>query len=321
MKKKVSIIIPVYNVEKELERCIKSVLNQTYSYIEIILVNDGSTDTSYQICEKYLKKDARIKYFKKENGGLSDARNYGQERCTGDYILFLDSDDYIESEAIKRLLTEAVEGNLDIVCANAIKEEGLRKSKLINPKKPNYNIMSGQDYLISSLKNKQYTPTVWTNLYSSQFLRQHDISFIRGLLHEDTNWTPKIFLAAKSVKYIDYCFYHYIIREGSITQKKNLSQNIIDAIWTCKDLETYYLQFQPSINSRNLKVLRNSLANKYIYIMTLDKTSTKENFKQIDQDFIKRNSKTILTKIKVQLFLFNPNYYYKIKKVIRRLVG
>lgn len=119
---KVSIIVPIHNVEKYIERCTKSLISQTYRDIEILLINDGSPDNSKTICERYEKIDKRIKLYNKENGGLSDARNYGLKRAKGEYILFVDSDDYIESNTVEVLISEMKKDNLDIVAGNAVLE-------------------------------------------------------------------------------------------------------------------------------------------------------------------------------------------------------
>jgi len=111
----VSVVVPIYKVEKYIVRCIESLLNQTYKKLEIILVDDGSPDSCGKICDDYAKKDKRVKSYHKKNGGLSDARNYGMKRITGDYILFLDSDDWILEECIEILLDEALKSKSDIV--------------------------------------------------------------------------------------------------------------------------------------------------------------------------------------------------------------
>ena len=113
-KELISVIVPVFNVEKYLERCVETIVNQTYKNLEIILVNDGSTDNSGELCDELAKKDNRIKVVHKENGGLSDARNTGERESTGEYIIFIDSDDYIHHEMLNTLYTQIVEKNADV---------------------------------------------------------------------------------------------------------------------------------------------------------------------------------------------------------------
>ena len=114
----ISVIVPIYNVENYLRQCLDSILEQTFHNLEILLVNDGSTDDSGQICQEYLKKDSRIRYFEKENGGLSDARNYGIERAQGEYLTFIDSDDWVTSTYIEELYIKLQHYNADISITN-----------------------------------------------------------------------------------------------------------------------------------------------------------------------------------------------------------
>jgi len=116
MNKKVSIIVPIYNAEETLDRCIKSLINQTYKNIEIILINDGSTDNSYKICEKYKKKDKRISFFSKKNTGVSDTRNYGYKNSNGDYIMFADADDYMETNMVDKMLSVLEKEKASLTC-------------------------------------------------------------------------------------------------------------------------------------------------------------------------------------------------------------
>ena len=126
---KVSIIIPVYNVEKYLKKCLDSVVNQTLKDIEIIVVNDGSPDNSQKIIDEYAKKYSQIASYTKENGGLSDARNYGIKKSKGKYLAFIDSDDFIDHDMIKKMYNKAVKENLDIVVCNSVEvyENGLKR--------------------------------------------------------------------------------------------------------------------------------------------------------------------------------------------------
>lgn len=148
---KVSIIVPIYNVEKYIERCIKSLISQTYRDIEILLINDGSPDDSKTICERYEKIDKRIKLYNKENGGLSDTRNYGLKRAKGEYILFVDSDDYIESNTVEVLISEMKKDNLDIVAGNAVLEADGEDKKYLDITKHDKNkVTNGLEYYVTS---------------------------------------------------------------------------------------------------------------------------------------------------------------------------
>ena len=111
----ISVIVPVYNVEQYLRQCIDSILNQTYQEIEVLLINDGSTDASDEICREYAERDSRIRYFVKENGGLSDARNYALDRAEGEYVTFVDSDDFLMEQALEKLYATSLLGESDLV--------------------------------------------------------------------------------------------------------------------------------------------------------------------------------------------------------------
>ena len=313
MMKAVSVIVPVYNVEQELERCILSLVYQSYKKLEILLIDDGSTDGSREICEKYLKQDLRIKYFRKANGGLSDARNYGIHRMTGEYVLFVDGDDYLELKAIEVLLNTAESGEVDIVCANAIKWEDGKLEKLFKRTFAADEVLSGKDYLIGSIKNGAYTPTVWTALYKSSLIKSNDLLFLKDLLHEDMNWKPKILLAANRVKYIDYRFYHYVIREGSISRQKDYSKNTEHLLWICEDLERHYLQYVTDLSEKDFKVLKNDLAMQYMNAIYLDKNNIASYKNNINKEFLRRNSSGWKVKILAEVFCANPRFYVKIK--------
>ena len=224
---KISIIVPVYKVEEYLKRCIESIMGQSYQNIEIILVDDGSPDNCPEMCDEFAKQDDRIKVVHKKNGGLSDARNVGLENASGKYVMYVDSDDYIELDACRRLL-EGMQEDVDIV-VGAIKE--------INGKEIGYqkhtNLVSGKKYsskefVIKSIqKNEWYAPAV-LNLYRKDFLIRNNLYYKVGFYYEDIEMLPRLFLAADQVVYVDYLFYNYIIRDNSIMtsniteEKKNM---------------------------------------------------------------------------------------------------
>ena len=149
--KKISIIVPVYNVENDLDRCVKSIMQQTYKNIEIILVDDGSPDRCPEMCDKYAQQDSRIKVIHKENGGLSDARNVGLNEAGGDFVMYVDSDDYIESDSCEQLL-KTMQEDVDFVVGalREVKKEGTtyqRHSNLVSGKK-----YSSKEFVINSIK-------------------------------------------------------------------------------------------------------------------------------------------------------------------------
>ena len=208
---KVSVIVPIYNVEKYLEKCINSLLSQTLEDIQIILVNDGSKDNSGNIakeCEKNNKN--RIIYVEKENGGLSDARNYGLKYATGDFIAFLDSDDYIEKNAYEEMYNKAIEENADYVECDFIWEF------------PN-KIRVDKQYPYKNKKEMLSFVRVvaWNKLIKRQLITDNNLEFPKGLRYEDVEFTYKLIPFVNRFAYVDKPFIHYVQREDSIANVQN----------------------------------------------------------------------------------------------------
>lgn len=212
--KKISVIIPVYNVEKYLRECIDSVINQTYTNLEIILIDDGSTDNSGKICDEYINKDNRIKVIHQVNGGLSNARNTGLDNATGDYIMFCDSDDLFVSNACELLLNEIEEKNADYVIANYqnCTEEGILWDNPVFSKQRFSNFkLNIKDY-----KNSFYIMNsgVWNKIFRKSFIDKLDLRFVEKVPAEDAIFTTYCFIKSESVYYIDDVVYLYRQRYG-----------------------------------------------------------------------------------------------------------
>ena len=238
LEPKVSIVVPIYKVEKEIDRCVGSLINQSLQDIEIILVDDGSPDDCPQICDGYAKQDNRIKVIHKKNGGLSDARNAGLLNAKGRYVLFVDSGDYIINNACEVLYLNASKDNLDIVIADAFRIESSKESHISHASQSSDRVTSGADFLKEQLKYGTMHMAVWLNLYNREFLIKNDLKFKVGILHEDEQWTPRVFLKAEKVKYINFPFYYYIIRDTSITNNKDKTKNGIDLINTVFEIKS-----------------------------------------------------------------------------------
>lgn len=208
---KVSVIVPIYNVEKYLEKCINSLLSQTLEDIQIILVNDGSKDNSGNIAKEYEKNNKdRVIYVEKENGGLSDARNYGLKYATGDFIAFLDSDDYIEKNAYEEMYNKAIEENADYVECDFIWEF------------PN-KIRVDKQYPYKNKKEMLSFVRVvaWNKLIKRQLITDNNLEFSKGLRYEDVEFTYKLIPFINKFAYVDKPFIHYVQREGSIANVQN----------------------------------------------------------------------------------------------------
>lgn len=208
---KVSVVVPIYNVEGYIEKCINSLLNQTIQDIEIILVDDGSTDNSGNIAKKYADENPnKIKYYRKENGGLSDARNYGIPYATGEYIAFLDSDDYIDNIAYEEMYNKAIEENSDYVECDFIWEY------------PNKSKIDKQDYYFGKREMFINVRVVaWNKLIKKEIITSNNIKFPKGLRYEDVEFTYKLIPYLNRTSYVNKPFVHYVQRENSIANNQN----------------------------------------------------------------------------------------------------
>lgn len=223
MSKKISVVIPVYNVEKYIKQCLESVINQTHKNLEIIVVNDGTKDNSIKIVEEYLD-DKRIKIINKENGGLSSARNKGLESVTGDYIHFLDSDDWIELTLYEKLV-ENIENEEIIIFNHAEFDEKISKiknKKKIKLRKEFYFEKEGSKFL-GNIPNG-----CWLKLYNSNYLKKNEFYFNEKLrLYEDLLWDIETLNLAKKVKFLDIVGYNYRLnRKDSLVNSKYDSEQI-----------------------------------------------------------------------------------------------
>lgn len=219
---KVSVIVPVYGVEKYIDKCLNCLVNQTLEDIEVIVVNDGTKDNSQKIIDKYVKKyPNKVKSFIKKNGGQGSARNYGLKKATGEYIGYVDSDDYVEFDMYEKLYNKAKENNLDIViCGNYNVSEDY-KSKKIDLEFIKYN-----DNKLNALLGKK---AVWNKIYKKNIVE--NLEFRSKVWYEDFDFSIKAICNAKKIDYINEPLYDYLIREGSTMNNSNIERNleIIDA--------------------------------------------------------------------------------------------
>lgn len=214
---KVSVIVPVYNVENYIERCLGSLVNQTLEDIEIIIVNDGSEDSSKEKMERYIKQYSnKIKYLEKKNGGLSDARNYGITYASGEYIAFLDSDDYIELNAYEEMYNLAKKENADMVECDFIWEY---------PKKQKQDI--GVIYQGKKEMMEKARVVAWNKLIKKTVLDNSKIRFPFGLRYEDVEFFYKLIPYINKVAFVKKCFIHYIQRNNSIANTQNIKNKQI----------------------------------------------------------------------------------------------
>lgn len=212
----VSVIVPVYNVEEELRRCLDSVLVQSLDCIEIICVNDGSTDSSGEILDRYARVDNRIVIINKENGGLSSARNAALPYVKGSYIYFLDSDDWIESDTLEQLVMHMT-GNVDVVVAGAIiEDEGGADADRLNSLKNYHSAKISGEFTIDDSLIDKITVTAWGKLFKNSIIQETGLTFLDGRKYEDNHFTIEYLIHAKNCFFVKKEFYHYVQRANSI---------------------------------------------------------------------------------------------------------
>lgn len=221
---KFSIVIPCYNASKYLERCLDSIYNQSYNMFEVIIVNDGSTDNTEEIVNRYRSKYNNIKYLKQENLGVAIARNKAIELVSGNKFIFVDADDYINSDLLFKLDEFLKKNDVDIVRyqADFIDIDGNIGTKYISP---NFDILNGRDAIEFFVKNKVRYGPLWLYCYDTEFYKSNKFKFIEGKIHEDF-YNIYILSKSESIGNINYIGYNYIKNNQSITSNKNRLKEI-----------------------------------------------------------------------------------------------
>lgn len=234
----VSIIVPAYNVEKYIQKCLNSIVNQTYVYLEIIIIDDGSSDDTPNIIKKNANLDHRIKFIQQKNQGVSAARNKGIKNATGKYLVQIDSDDVVEKEFIEKLVKCIEKGNSDIVVCGFKTVWPLQTAASRCDKKT----ISGPDavrQLLIKQDNLDIVP--WNKMYkTSLFTNNNNILYPVGDIHEDTLTTYKIYARAKKITYIDDLLYLYFKRRGSITTSTELKNSLDYKLRAAKEAQIYF---------------------------------------------------------------------------------
>lgn len=239
MQDLISVIVPVYKVEKYLKRCVDSILAQTYPCLEVILVDDGSPDGCPAICDEYAREDRRVRVIHKENGGLSDARNAGIDAAKGNFLGFIDSDDYVHPRFYELLLQALKEEGADIAGCDVKKiyetgtveeeEKEAVRSEIYSGREATANLYDAQLYLRSVV--------IWNKLYKKELFK--DVRFPKGKLHEDEFTSYRLLYQSKSVVYIDRAYYFYFQREDGIMGQKQKKISPV-ALEAYEQMETFF---------------------------------------------------------------------------------
>lgn len=288
----ISIIVPVYNVENYLKRCLDSILMQTYSSFEAIVIDDGSTDKCPQICDDYAKKDSRIRVVHKENGGLSDARNVGMRTAQGEYLLFVDSDDYIQDNMLEVLMKSVRETNADIVITTKYFTISDKDNKLVSRITGEKVCDSGQALEEVFCHNSRWE--AWGTLFKKSLFDNGE--FPKGKLYEDIALIPLIILKAEKVCLLEGAFYYYYIREGSIMDVSKM-QVKIDLLEVCSNV---IRQVENKVEEKQIR--RNIIAG-IIYELVSRVELAKRN-KGLNKEFISLTLKFLRKRMKY-IFLSN----------------
>lgn len=278
----VSVIVPVYNTEKYLEKCVNSILAQTYRNLEIILVDDGSKDLSGSICDEFAEKDCRVKVIHKENGGLSSARNSALDICKGDYILFIDSDDWVKEKMVADMIEQIQCHDADmVVCGVGTETRGkvLENIYGIESYIPKTNRELMCDYVTTGFVKS----VVWNKIYHKDFFA--NIRFPQGLIHEDVYVVHQIIGQSQRAVYLPTCHYIQYERIGSITQSQ-VSERDFSLLEADEKLHEYYEARYPDLAKYTVAKKANDCA----VLM-----------QRIYRDFSYRKNKSMFMKLKQML--------------------
>ena len=319
----ISIIVPIYNVGKYLPKCIESILNQTFKNFELILVNDGSTDNSGVVCDDYAKKDTRIKIIHKSNGGVSSARNAGLYVAKGEYIGFVDPDDYIDKNMYEKLYRLCIDNNSDIAICRFNREiNGKIQNKESTEEIIELNNMEAMNELF---KGNLYRFSLCNKLFSKKCF--NDVLFPEERIHEDLSTTYKLFDNSKKTVYINYCGYIYVRRENSILTS-TYNEKRLQAFIAWDEIIEFIDKNYYEIIEQVIATFTYWCVDNILYILNqVNNSKKKNNYLNIIQKYttkyyiyIKRNN--ILSRsYKLRIRIFNINYKLfilgrKIRKVI-----
>lgn len=301
---KLSIIVPVYNVEKFLKKCIDSVITQKFKDFELILVNDGSSDSSGLICDEYAKKDTRIKVIHKTNAGQSSARNLGLSEAKGDYIGFVDSDDWIHEEMYDNLIKSAFGHDMDIVACNFWVMDANDNLTPYN-KKP-FDIKYDRDSAMNEIyTNKVLTFSPCNKIYKRELFV--DLKFKEGIIFEDLDISYKLIYRSKKIAYLKECLYYYRYNINS-TLKSKFTRKRLDEFHVRLDLYRFYKQKYPDLSG--LVYYEFCKVRSYLFACVLsNKDLDKDEFKyliQYDKDLLRKIMKNVdfRLKNKFEVFMF-----------------
>ena len=322
----ISVIVPVYNVEKYIKKCIESILNQTFNNFELILVNDGSTDKSGEICDLYLKRDTRIKVIHKNNSGVSDTRNVGIKNSLGKYIQFIDPDDWIEKDLLMMVYKTIEKEKSDVVFCGIKRErflngditENIASEELVR------NINKNKSYDAIRLRNEDLFGFTWCKLFKSSIIKENNILFDKRLsLAEDEKFTCDYYRYVNKISIIRKAYYHYVIYGN---ERNTLCKSKINTIFDKDIIFDSWIKCI-SNDSKNIRInvflANRAFSNLYeeIWNICYSNNNRKQKVKKIKYTilykYLKKNKQNIDQLIFILLIKYELVNLFKIYNVIR----
>lgn len=313
-----SIIVPMYNVERYIDRCLDSCFRQNISTneYEIIAINDGSKDNSLAIAEKYAVAHSNIHVYSKTNGGLSSARNFGIEKANGDYIFFLDSDDWIADNSLQRVINKLISERPDVLCICSSRTDG----------NCFYDITSFTDTRIKTgpeSLNRTFNPCAPFSIVRRDYLNEKNIRFVNGIYHEDSEYTPRVHYLASKISYLNGVVYYYFVNPNSIqtTPHPQKSYDYVDPV--CVNLSMFQnnviKQYKPFFDYQISLNLNNALSE-----MLLNSNQERATFQQFLDDYkylYKHLCRSNILKYKIEGFLFKlfPKHSLSIYTLLQKI--
>jgi glycosyltransferase involved in cell wall biosynthesis len=284
---KISVIVPVYKVEKYINRCIESIINQSYTNLEIILVDDGSPDRCGEIIDNYAKADKRIKVIHKNNGGLSDARNKGVQNTSGEFILFVDSDDWLENQMIAELVHNQVKFQADVVQAAFFYayEDYLLFDNRYYQKGDAPVILENNALMNELVINERVKNFAWGKLYKTEIIK--DLPFKKGVLFEDVFWAHQVMHRVKKYVIMHQPLYYYLQRSDSIVS--NYTSRNLDIIKGLLERQCFIEEYYDDLSNESYKVLTKTILIHYNLLLLNSKKVRDGKFKKELQGYIKNN--------------------------------
>ena len=320
----ISVVVPVYNMGKYLPKAIDCMLSQSYEDYEILIIDDGSTDGSSEICDKQANRDKRIKVFHKENGGLSSARNLGIENAAGQFIIFPDPDDWVESNYLENLISLHNKYNSDIeICAHYVSDNKGDTPRIVAEQDRLFDKEQAMDILMG---RSGYCGFAWNKLYHLDIIKKHNLRFDEELgMAQDLHFAFRYFCCCEQIAYSNIPAYHYYQESGGITNQKQLTERKVSGLLTYKKIAELAHDNYPKVEVAAYETIYNmSLHFLYIYIDSqCDQekifNQLRSNLREYHKYFYESGTFNTTRKLLGRLAEINPRIYYYIKKTNRKI--